>query len=95
MIALSFDEAVRRYPDLTNHVMHKMAVVRKAAVDPSAIRWHSIVCHDDPDQPLDEAACADVMRTGRLPCRNGLVGNLDGHFVCVCSAGCDLVGNLR
>jgi hypothetical protein len=95
MIALSFDEVANRYPDLAKQILSKLTAAQKTAVDPRAVQWHAVVCHDDPAQPLDEAACADVMLTGTLPCRQGLCGSFDGHFACFCEEDCQTMADLQ
>ena len=84
MASLSFDDAARRYPDLAQQVLGKLAALLESAVDPRSVAWLTIVCHQDADQPLDEAACADLMASGSLPWRLGLSGRLAEHFSCAC-----------
>ncbi|MDR3436811.1 hypothetical protein [Telmatospirillum sp.] len=95
MKSLSSDEAIRHYPHLARQVLAKLRGVQAVDVDPRSVTWHALDCHDDPDQPLDEAACADVMLTGNLPCRHGLCGSMAGHFACYCDEGCVSAGILR
>ncbi|HXP96037.1 MAG TPA: hypothetical protein VN809_04945 [Telmatospirillum sp.] len=95
MMTLSFDEVTKRYPHLAKLVLGKLEAAHKAVVDPMIVQWQAVVCHDDPEQPLDEAACADVMLTGTLPCRHGLCGSLVGHFACFCEEDCRTMAELR
>lgn len=83
MTPVSFAEAQRQHPDLVDKVLEKLArSVRN--LDPAKISWSLVACHDEPDELLDEAAIADVMLTGRMPCRIGVSGRIAGHFACFC-----------
>jgi hypothetical protein len=95
MKPLSPDEAVRQYPHLVKLVLDKLGQTQTGDVDPKVVTWHALACHDDPDQPLDEAACADIMLTGSMLCQNGLCGSIDGHFACYCDKGCEPADVLR
>lgn len=86
MLPVSFREVSRRSPQLVADVMARLDGV-KHGVSPGEISWFLVECHDDPEQPLDEAACADVMLTGRLPCRRGVCGILGAHYRCACGLG--------
>lgn len=100
MKPLSPDEAIRQFPHLVRLILDKLgqahgAQTEGAAVDANTVTWHALDCHDDPDQPLDAGACADVMLRGSLPCRHGLCGTVDGHFACYCDEGCEPADILR
>ena len=60
MLPVSFDQASYRHPELV-----RQALACFAGLPAGEIAWFLVECHDDPDQPLDEAACADVMERGR------------------------------
>lgn len=88
MTSMSYEEAVRHYPDLTEQILDRFAGHKEKTIDRLSVRWQTVVCHDDPEQPLEEADCADIMLTGTQRCRNGLRGDFGGHFACACDEGC-------
>jgi hypothetical protein len=83
MLPLSYAEAKSRHPDLVGQVLAKLAQ-SKRDVDPAEVSWYQVDCHDDPDELLDEGAIADVLMTGKMPCRIGVCGKIAGHFGCFC-----------
>ena len=83
MLPVSFDQASYRHPELV-----RQALACFAGLPAGEIAWFLVECHDDPDQPLDEAACADVMLTGTLPARFGVAAVAGEVFVCRCEQGC-------
>ena len=83
MTPISYADALERYPDLVTVVLNKLAAQTRH-IDPAQVAWAEVNCHDEPDQPLDEAAAADLMLTGSLPCRLGVCGTLAGHYGCAC-----------
>lgn len=94
MTPISFEQARADFPDLVLTVINKLSA-QVPNLDPGAIAWASVVCHDDPDQPLDEGAIADLMLTGRIPCRFGLAGSLNGYYGCACQQQATRPGDLR
>ena len=84
MTPVSFAEAQARHPDLVAKVLDKLAQSVRD-VNPAEVSWYVVACHDDPAELLDEAAIADIMLTGRMPCRIGICGKLAGHFGCFCN----------
>ncbi len=83
MMPVSFSEAASLHPELARQVLAKLQH-EKRDVKADDIAWFLVQCHDDPDQPLDEGGCADLMLTGRLPCRHGVCGFAGSHFGCFC-----------
>jgi len=83
MMALSYAAALGEHPDLVGKVLNKLAQ-SISDVNPAEVSWYLVACHDDPAQLLDEAAIADVMLTGKMPCRVGICGKLAGHHGCSC-----------
>jgi len=83
MTPITFAKAQIQHPDLVEKVLEKLAQAKPDVV-PEAVSWFSVACYDDPEELLDEAAIADVMLTGKMPCRIGICGKVDGHFGCFC-----------
>ena len=97
MKPVSLSEAIRRHPELVDQVLVKLSR-NVEGLTAGQVSWYLVECGDDPDQPLDEAACADVMLTGRIPVRHGVAGRVAGHFGCCCSvdyAPCGKAGEVR
>lgn len=94
MTPISFEQARQDYPDLVMSVISKLAS-QVLHLDPSAISWSSVQCHEDPDQPLDETVIADIMLTGQMTCRIGLCGTINGYYGCACRQGTLRQGTLR
>jgi hypothetical protein len=86
LAAISLAEARHRHADLVASVLDRLTLAAPG-VNPADVSWHLVECHDDMDQPLDEGAAADVMLTGRLPCRFGVCGFYLGRFGCACHNG--------
>lgn len=84
----TYDQMCGRYPDLANRVLAQLVFAAGRQVDPHEVEWTLIECHDDFDQPLDEAGCADVMLLSELPCRHGVAGRCAGYFACFCEEDC-------
>ncbi len=95
MTPLSFAEANGKYPDKVQRVLVKLTADHKTAIDPQTVDWFVMACHDDPDQPLNEASCADIMLTGSLVYHEGLYGRIDGQFACSCDKKFVAVDKLR
>ncbi len=97
MKPVSFSEAAGRHPELVRQVLAKLSRSRRG-LTANEVSWYLVECGDDPEQPLDEAACADVMLTGTVPVRHGVAGTVAGHFGCCCSvdyAPCGKAGEVR
>jgi hypothetical protein len=87
MKPISFEEASDLHPQLVEQVVDKLSAARGDLL-PTDISWYLVECHDDPDEPLDEAACADLMLTGSLPAKRGVCGMVGEHFACFCEEDC-------
>ena len=94
MMPVSFSEAAGRHPELARRVLAKLQQKRHGTTAQD-IAWFLVECHDDPDQPLDEGGCADVMLTGTLPCRHGVCGFVGNHFGCFCDEDRVACGSLQ
>ena len=53
-------------------------------MDAAQVSWHLVACFEDPELIMDEGECADLMLTGKLPCRIGLHGVAGHHSACCC-----------
>lgn len=87
MTPISFQDVTDLYPHLVEQVIRKLGQNRKDR-HPTRIAWSLVTCHDDPEQPLNEAAAADLLRTGGLTGRHGVCGRIGRHFACYCDEGC-------
>jgi hypothetical protein len=88
MTPVSFAKVADLYPHLVKQVIDKIGQNYKG-LSPKEIAWHLVTCHDDPEQPMDEAVAADLLLTGCLRCRNGVCGKIGQHYACYCDEGCE------
>lgn len=84
MPAVSCSEVFASMPHLAEKVLAKLVAVSEGRIDPEDIEWVLVECHDEVDQPLDEAACADVLLTCSLPSHRGVAGRFGDHYACFC-----------
>lgn len=87
MTPVAYDDIATRHPQAVGYVLGKLGQGRQP-VNPADVAWFLMECHDEPDEPLDEAAAADIMLTGTLPCCRGIAGRLGRRFACFGEMGC-------
>lgn len=95
MMPLTSVEAFDKYPDKVLKIIAALTRTGQPSPTPDTVSWFVMACHDDPEQPLDEEACATLMLTGELPCNLGLMGRIAGREACVCNRDLAAPGSLR
>ncbi len=87
MTSVSFHDVAARHPVLVEQVIARLCEAC-AGLDARQIDWHLMDCGDDPEMPLNEAAAAELMLTGKIKKIIGVKGEIGSHFACVCEKSC-------